>query len=136
MQRDGDEALGIFFNSMEIITAILSTIMVLIVLFANDGMRLWLGDGLAAHSARTLQLLAIGMFLNGGAQIAFAVVQGAGRADLTAKFHLLELPLYLGAIWYLLPTIKGVAGAAVAWLFRALLDLVLLFAAAHHLIRY
>ncbi len=132
--RDGNEALEIFSSSAEIITAILFPIMVLLVLFANEGMRLWLGDVFAAHSGRTLQLLAIGMFLNGGAQIAFAVVQGAGRADLTAKFHLLELPLYLGAIWYLLPTMGGV-GAALAWLCRALLDMVLLFAAVHHLIR-
>jgi len=57
------------------------------------------------------------------------MVQGYGRPDIAAKFHLLELPFYLITLslalrWY------GIVGAAVAWTLRVTLDASLLFVAA------
>ena len=54
-------------------------------------------------------------------QLAFAVVQGAGRPDLTAKFHLVELPIYLIALTVLVRH-YGIEGAAIAWTLRVALD--------------
>jgi len=51
-----------------------------------------------------------------------------GRPDLTAKLHLIELPVYLTAL-VVLTKRYGVEGAAIAWSGRCALDMVLLFIA-------
>ena len=89
--------------------------------FARIGMRLWLGASFAVNSALILQLLCLGVFLNSISQIPFALIQGIGRPDLTAKLHFAELPLYL-SLAYVLIREYGVKGAAIAWLTRVMLD--------------
>ena len=54
------------------------------------------------------------------------------RPDLTAKFHLFELPIYAGLVWFLIGRM-GIAGAALAWTLRVTLDAVLLFGASWRL---
>ena len=76
--------------------------------------------------------MAIGVFINSLAQVPFFFIQGIGRPDLSAKFHLLELPVYLIALWWLIAT-HGLIGAAIAWVGRAFLDAVLLFGLTHRL---
>ncbi len=91
-------------------------------LFAIEGLRLWLGDPFATHSAQVVQLLAFGVLLNAVATVPFALLQGFGRPDLTAKIHLVELPIYsLSVIW--LTNRFGITGTAVAWTARMVLDL-------------
>lgn len=97
-----------------------------LIAFANEGLRLWLGDDFARNSTHVVQLLAIAIFVNSIAQIPFAHVQGAGRPDITAKLHLLELPFYVVALFYFAHKM-GITGVAVAWLFRVSLDTALLF---------
>ena len=84
------------------------------------------------HSAVVLQWLAIGVYLNSYAQVPFAFIQGIGRADITAKFHLLELPVYAVLLFVLLHT-HGIVGAAVAWNIRVAFDALLLSFAAFQL---
>ncbi len=104
-----------------------------IVVLAETGLRLWLGEGFAAKGTGVLQWLAIGVLFNSLAQIPFALLQGTGRADLTARFHLIELPLYVAALWALV-NFLGLEGAAIAWSLRAALDMALLFAATERVL--
>ncbi len=104
-------------------------LVLLIVTLAYEGLDLWLGAEFAQNSSRVLQLLAIGVFLIGLAQLPFALVQGAGRPDLVAKLILVELPFYLLALWWLVGTF-GIEGAAVAWTVRAAGATLVLFAMA------
>ncbi len=97
--------------------------------FAHPLLRFWLGDEFAVHSTRVLQWLTAGVFINCLAYIPFSLVQGTGRADLTAKLHLAEFPLYLLALWWLLKT-RGIEGAAIAWTFRVTIDAAMLFVVA------
>ena len=71
-------------------------------------------------------MLAVGIFIYSLAHIPFALVQGAGRPDLTAKLHLAEIPFYVVAAWWLI-THYGVTGAAIAWVTRIAADAVALF---------
>jgi O-antigen/teichoic acid export membrane protein len=48
-----------------------------------------------------MQVLALGVLINSLAQTPFALLQGVGRPDLPAKFHLIELPVYVGIAWIL-----------------------------------
>jgi len=76
-----------------------------------------------------MQWLAIGVFANGVAFLPFALVQGAGRSDVTGKLHLLELPFYLVAVWTLTKYFS-IDGTAIAWAGRVTADCALLFWAA------
>lgn len=114
------------------ILGILAPIVLVLVIFAEEGLRLWLGGDFAQNSATVLQWLAIGVFLNGYAQVPFAFIQGIGRADITAKLHLLELPIYIVLMFWLLNT-HGIIGVAIAWLLRAVMDAALLTLLAHWL---
>jgi O-antigen/teichoic acid export membrane protein len=124
----GDNRVNSLFKSaIKFIFISLFPLVLIIITFSYDVLGLWLGAGFASHSGFLLQLLAIGVFINGLAQVPFSFVQSAGRADWTAKSHLVELPLYLILLWWLLND-YGVVGAAIAWVTRASLDaIVLLF---------
>jgi len=116
------------------ILGILAPIVLVLVVFAEEGLRVWLGEGFAQKSTAVLQWLAIGVFINGYAQVPFAFIQGIGRADITAKLHLVELPIYLALMYGLMDTL-GIAGVAIAWLLRAAVDAALLTWVAHYLNR-
>lgn len=114
------------------ILGILAPIVLVIVVFASEGLALWLGDEFSQKSAPILQWLAIGVYLNSYAQVPFTFIQGIGRADITAKLHLAELPVYIALLFWLLDT-QGIVGVAIAWLLRAALDAALLTVMAHGL---
>jgi O-antigen/teichoic acid export membrane protein len=101
----------------------------ILIVFGQNLLQLWLGHEFAVHSTRVLQILSIGVFANGLAFIPFALIQGTGRADITGKLHLLELPFYLATVWVLTKHF-GIEGTAIAWTLRMIADVILLFWAA------
>ncbi len=127
--QDRSRTLLLAARGVKYVFLTLFPIILVTVLFARDGLALWLGADFARHSARVLQFLAVGILINGLAQIPFALVQGCGRPDIAAKFHLCELPLYLITAWWLIRT-HGVEGAAIAWVARVAVDALLLLVAA------
>lgn len=105
----------------------------LLVTLASEGLDVWLGSEFAQRGAVVLQYIAIGVFINSLAQVPFALVQAAGRPDLTAKAHLVEMVIYLPATWLLIQW-AGLEGAAVAWLARVSVDAIVLFVFAHRVV--
>ena len=98
---------------------------VLIILFASDLLAIWVGPVYAAEGAVALQILAVGVFVNSFAHLPYSYLQGMGRPDLTAKFHLAELVPYAVLAWVLVDAF-GVTGAALAWTIRVSADATLL----------
>lgn len=101
---------------------------------AGPGLRLWLGPAAAPESIRAVQVLAPGVLANALAMVPFATLHGLGRADVTGKLHLLELPIQVVVAWWMVSR-WGVVGAAGAWSFRTILDSVLLHYAVSRLVR-
>jgi len=97
--------------------------------FARPLLTLWLGARFANEGTLVLQIMAAGVLVNSLAYVPYNLLQGIGRPDLTAKFHLLELPLHIVLAWFLV-TRFGLPGAALAWTLRVTLDSLLLIAAA------
>lgn len=97
--------------------------------FSPELIQLWIGKTFAHEGARVAQWLAVGVLVNSFAQIAFALLQGVGRPDFTAKLHLVELPLYV-IVLYMLTKKLGVEGAAIAWTMRVIIDAGLLMMVA------
>jgi O-antigen/teichoic acid export membrane protein len=127
--QDRNRTALLYGRSVKYLLITLFPLILLVVALAEDGLKLWLGDEFAQHGARVLQWLAIGVFINCLAAAPFAVVQSAGRPDLTAKLHMIELPAYLIALFWL-TKVQGIEGAAMAWTGRVAIDALLLFGLA------
>lgn len=120
------EMLGV---SIRAVLAIMLPPLLIVALFAKPLLGWWLNPTFAVPATPVLQLLLVGVLLNAAAHPPYALLQAHGRSDLTAKLHLLELPVFLimlvaGVHLY------GVPGAAGAWLFRAGLDMLMLYLTA------
>jgi O-antigen/teichoic acid export membrane protein len=124
---------ALFERSQKYLLLVLFPAVLLLVGFGREGLRLWLGQAFVDNSTRVLQLLSIGVFFNGMAFVSTGQVEGAGRPDISARFHILELPLYLITLWVLLHR-YGIVGASLAWLLRTGIDSFLLLWAAGHVL--
>jgi len=111
--------LGLMFPAVVVVSAV-----------APELLRVWVGADFATHSTVVLRWLAYGVLLNSLAHVPFAYLQAAGRADLTARLHLIEAPLYLLGLWWAID-VAGVQGAAIAWALRVAIDALALFALTH-----
>jgi O-antigen/teichoic acid export membrane protein len=128
--QDRVHARELFGKGVRYVFIAVFPVVVVIVLFAEKGLMWWLNAEFARNSTHVLQWLSVGVLFNSLAQIPFVLLQGAGRPDITAKIHLIELPCYLVALWVLIPKM-GINGAAMAWCARSMLDAGLLFGMAY-----
>ena len=109
-------------------------LLLVMIIFAREGLTLWVGVEFAEHSTVVLQWLAIGVFFNALAQVPFALVQGGGRPDITGKLHLAELPAYAAVLWVLVHA-RGIEGAAIAWSARVTVDAIVLFSLSYKMLK-
>ncbi|GAB6042975.1 flippase [Endothiovibrio diazotrophicus] len=129
LASDRSRAARLYGRALDGVFLLLFPLTLGIAAFAPEGLALWLGGEFPQRSAGVVQWLALGVLLNGLANVPFALVQGAGRADLTARLHLLELPLYLPLLWTAVAR-WGIDGAAAAWTLRVAVDLLAMLALA------
>jgi len=109
-------------------------VILVMVTFAPDALRLWMGPVFASHSQSVMRWIAVGMFINSVACIPFSLIQSAGRPLITATLHLAETPLYLVAVWMLTKRL-GIEGAAIAFSGRIVVDTVLMFVFADRMLQ-
>jgi O-antigen/teichoic acid export membrane protein len=115
----------LYARSLKYLIVTMGPLLLLTAAFARDILHLWLGPVFAANSTAPLQILAVATFLSALSILPYGLLQGAGRPDITAMFHVLELPLHLGLVWILVLRM-GIRGAAVAVTLRVLIDLALI----------
>jgi len=127
--RDRFRTQLLFDRSRKYVLITVGTIMILAVAYGRFFMTAWLGEEYGSRCIVVFQLLGIGFLAESLANVAFSYLQAIGRADVPAKRHLFELALYLPAAWFLIKA-YGIEGAAGAYLFRAVLNLVLMMGAA------
>lgn len=127
-------------HTVRLVTRGISTIflalfplILVIVTLAHEGLTFWLGAEFAQNSTHVLQWLAIAILISSLTNVAYVLIQGSGRPDFTAKLHLIELPFYLLALWWLIET-YGIEGAAIAWVARATVSMLLLFGKAQQML--
>ena len=116
-------------RSLKYLLLIVGPVALLLIFFARPILTLWVGARFAVEGAMVLQILAVGVLINSLAYVPSGLLQGISRPDLTAKFHLLEVPLHVTLAWFLV-TRFGLAGAALAWTVRVSIDFILLIIAA------
>lgn len=131
-QHDAARNAPLLRASMRAALAMMLPPIVLATAFALPLLTLWLGTDFAEHAARIFQWLLLGVLINSAAHVPYAALQAQGRADLTARLHVLELPLF-AALLVTCVRRWGVEGAALAWTLRVALDALLLYASAWRL---
>ncbi len=126
LQQAPEAALRLYRRGTAIIAGVLAPVVLGLIVFAEPALGWWLGPDFAAKSCRVVQILAAGVLINATASMPATFLQASGRPDLTARLHMLELPLYVvGAVWLI--RAFGIEGAAMAWSARVTLDAALLF---------
>jgi O-antigen/teichoic acid export membrane protein len=133
-QGRGEQLSRYASRSVRYLLLFFGPVIVVTMLFSRPILERWIGVGLAEDGALALSILAFGVLVNALAHVPFSVVQAKGRPDLTAKFHLIELPVH-AVLVFLLVHLWGIPGAALAWTFRVSFDAVLLFAASAKITR-
>lgn len=123
--NDKAATINLFDRGTKYIFIVMFPILFVIMTFTYEGLELWLGTEFAENGFTILQWLTVGVFVNSLARVPLALVQGAGRPDIVAVTHLLELPLYLVLLWWLLK-VYGIEGAAAVWTIRIIIDTVIL----------
>lgn len=123
---DPDRTRRVYRKGLLALTAVMLPLALVVGASAGLWLEIWLGAEYAREGLRVAQILCAGVFFNSVAHLPFSLLQAAGRADLTAKLHLAELPLYIAALAWLVPA-HGIAGAALAWAGRCIVDAGLLF---------
>lgn len=108
------------------ITGLLVPVLLIMVVFAEQILGIWLGHEFARTASPIVGILALGILANGLAHVPSVLLHAAKRPDVTGKLHLVELPIYIGLLSILL-SYRGIEGAALAWLCRVCIDALLLF---------
>ncbi|MEX2156142.1 MAG: flippase [Gemmatimonadales bacterium] len=115
----------LFARPLRFLLLALAPLVILLIVSGGPLIGVWLGPDYGAQSTTAFAILAVGVLINGLAFLPYTYLLGRGRPDLPAKFHLLELPLYVLVGWLLIRQL-GVNGAAWAWTLRVTADAALL----------
>jgi O-antigen/teichoic acid export membrane protein len=116
------------------VAVIMFCICLLAALLAYPALTWWLSAEFAKKALPIALVLSVGIWLNSMALVPYTLLHANGNPKLTALFHLFELALYALALWWLAKHF-GLVGAAIAWVGRVALDLILLHIAANKLLR-
>jgi O-antigen/teichoic acid export membrane protein len=126
-----EESKKIFLRGIKFIFLIIYPIVFLMVVFAFEGMGIWLGNKFADNSTLVLQLLAIGILFNSISSIPNNFFQGTGKPKISALIILIELPFYLLALWFMIKQ-WGIQGAAITYMIAAATDALIMYAVARY----
>ena len=125
MHEQPDQWQAFFRRWLGIVAGMTFLVSGLLALFLPSILQLWLKGNFVPESAVIGQVLCLGVFANAIGSMYYALIHAKGRADLTAKIHLIELPLFMFSLIFLLHHF-GLMGAAWAWVGRMVFDAVAL----------
>ncbi|MFC3608440.1 oligosaccharide flippase family protein [Stutzerimonas tarimensis] len=92
-----------------------------LVLFSTEILQGWISPAFGEHASLPLRILSLGVLVNCLAQIYQTYLLGRGKAFWMARLHLIELILFLPAL-YLALRWYGIAGVAWVWTLRVVGD--------------
>lgn len=117
------------------VTIVMFAVCLVTAVFAYPALSWWLSEEFAIQSMPIVLILSVGIWLNSVAMVPYTLMHAHGKPRITAIFHLIELVLYGVALWWLAANF-GLIGAALAWVGRVALDLVLLHFAVTRLLGF
>jgi len=124
-----DAVKNLYLGTVRVLFMVMFPVVFAVIALAKPGLQLWLGVDFAQHGAPVLQVLAFGILLNTLAQAPATMIQAAGHPKWMAIVHVIELPIFVLALW-LLTREYGILGTAMAAAGRFGLDALILFVLA------
>jgi len=124
--QDKNSAARLFGKGVKYVFMIIFPLSLLIVVLSYEGLSIWLGNEFAEKSTMVMQVLSLGVLFLCLGQVPYALIQGAGRPDITAKLHLIEVPFYI-IVLFLMTNGYGIKGASIAWAGRLAVDSTIMF---------
>jgi O-antigen/teichoic acid export membrane protein len=125
-RRDADRDTKHLRRYSALIFVLLLPMVLFLAVLARPLLSWWISPAFAQNAAPIMQIMSIAALAGGLSQVPFAMLQGQGRADVTAKLHMIEFPIFL-ALLYVLIVNYGAVGAAWAWLVRIVGDFLALW---------
>jgi O-antigen/teichoic acid export membrane protein len=113
------------FLATQSLATIMTPLFILSVLLIEPFLQWWINPDFATKAGLSAQILIISFWINSFAKVPYIQLQAAGRPDLVAKSHFIELIPYL-LLLYIGLHVAGLAGAAMAFGIRILSDCILL----------
>lgn len=126
------DAIDAYHQSYQRVKMFMLVVCLLAAGLAYPVLTFWLSAEFAVAALPIVLVFCVGVWLNAMAMVPYTLLHAKGNPRVTAIFHLAELLLYLLALWFLSARF-GLLGAALAWVARVALDLVLLKLAARRL---
>jgi len=124
------EAESLFARSTKLLLLTTGPVFILLMFFAGDFLRLWLGADYAASSRLVVQLLAAGFLVNTVFAVPNNYLLGIGRADIAPKYQMVELVVY-SALAFAGAKLWGIKGVALATALRLAAFTLVLSVASH-----
>ena len=124
--RTAPEQAGMMFSrAFKFMYALLLPIAIFILLFSREALLLWVGPEFASHSSQVFQILAFATLLNCLSLVPEALLEAAGHPEVPGLLHLVQLPIYVLALYFVLPRF-GLIGAGVVWIAHTSTDTLIL----------
>lgn len=127
--RQSPDVVRLFSRGLTYTFVLLLPVVMVAAALAPEWLGAWLGGEFARESARPAQWLLLSVLLQSLAITPLNLLQAIGHAPVTAWLQLVQLPLFVGGMWWAV-SVAGITGAAFVWAARMLLDLTLLLAMA------
>ncbi|GAB5410225.1 MAG: oligosaccharide flippase family protein [Balneolaceae bacterium] len=112
-------------NGLKLIFLCTLPIIYTVTIFAEEGLRLWVGDEFAREGFFVVQIIGIGILYKSVTHLPIAHLHSLGKPSLVATVHMFEVPIYISVL-YILSLKFGLVGAAIAHSFRLVLDYILM----------
>lgn len=107
------------------ILGVCSTIILPLFIFSDLILTLWMGPQFKGEAGQVLRILLIGFLFNAIAIVPYSKIQAHGHSRTTAIVHLVEFIPYIALLFWSVSN-YSIAGAAIAWSIRVMVDFVLL----------
>jgi O-antigen/teichoic acid export membrane protein len=131
--RRREDLQRLYIRSTKYLLLSTGPIVLILVIFADNISQFWLGADFAQQSTLAFQFLLLGALFGLLAPVSGSLLQGLGRPDVLAKLYLVEVPLNMVLVWFLVQHL-GIAGAALSFALRALIETGVLFVISARLI--
>lgn len=116
----------LYFRSIKYLLLQAGPVILVLVVFAGDILRIWLGVEFARNGELAFQILLLGAFVGLLAPVPGVLLQSIGRPDIISKLYVLYLPFNMVIAWVMIRHL-GLVGAALSFALRTALDALLLF---------
>jgi len=115
-----------FIKSINMIILVVFPIAFSVGIFSEEILHFWINQNFAEHSGLVMQIFTVGVIINSIAQVPFTLIQSAGHSKLIAIINMIQFPFFMATL-YFSTKIYGIEGASFAWLFRLIVDAIMMF---------